>query len=81
MKAFDPLLLKDAIGKSGLSIDDIAQSAGLSSDCIYKLLRGDRKNPAVSTIISIASALQKTFDDFFVDIEFPIANNSTSEEC
>jgi predicted transcriptional regulator len=67
MKSFDPGLVKNAITESGLSIETIAQRSQVTTDCLYKILRGDRKNPSVSTISSIAHILGKTSDDFIVD--------------
>lgn len=48
--------LKELIAKKQITIDKLAEDAGVSPDVIYKTLAGKRK-PTLATIGKIASAL------------------------
>ena len=51
------VFLRELIQQQGIGVTELARRARLSRECIYKLQRGDIKQPELSTIICLAKAL------------------------
>ncbi len=76
------VFLKKTIQQQGVCISELSRRTSLSRECIYKLLRGDIKQPELSTIILLAKGLhthpllllRKMFEDWeFRDTAQPAA--------
>lgn len=52
------LFINQLIQQQGIGIAELARRTKLSRECIYKLQRGDVKQPELSTIICLAKALR-----------------------
>jgi transcriptional regulator with XRE-family HTH domain len=51
------VFLKETIHQQGIRITDLSRATALSRETIYKILRGDLKQPKLSSIVKIARAL------------------------
>lgn len=54
--------------RAGLSLPLLAQSAGLSANCIHRIEKGHR-TPRVTTIAKIAAALGVKVEDLLVEVD------------
>jgi DNA-binding phage protein len=66
---FNSVALNEALSNSPKSIRLIAQEAGVSEDCIYKLKAGVRSNPMYATVVRIARAIGCTPDSLYSEHE------------
>ena len=59
--------LKKYRKEKGLTIEALAEKAGISSGYICHLEKGDRKNPSIRIMEQIANALNKSVAEVFFD--------------
>lgn len=61
----DNLKLKNIREKKGLTIENLAQLAGISTGYLCHLERGSRKNPSIKVMKNIARALNIDIEEIF----------------
>lgn len=61
----DNLRLKNIREKKGLTIEDLAKLAGISTGYLCHLERGSRKNPSIKVMKNISKALNIDIEEIF----------------
>lgn len=61
----DNLRLKNIREKKGLTIEKLAELAGISTGYLCHLERGSRKNPSIRVMKNIAEALNIDIEEIF----------------
>lgn len=61
----DNLRLKNIREKKGLTIEKLAELAGISTGYLCHLERGSRKNPSIRVMKNIAAALNIDIEEIF----------------
>ncbi|MDU1604728.1 MAG: helix-turn-helix transcriptional regulator [Clostridium sp.] len=56
--------IKSARESKNMSICELANKSGLSDSYLSRLENGQRKDPSISTVIKIVTALEISIDDF-----------------
>lgn len=55
--------------QSGMSLDEMAKTVGISTGYLCHLERGTRRNPSTELMEKIAKALKKTIPEIFFEEE------------
>lgn len=64
MSTFNNLQLRECITASDKTVREIATLAGVTEDCIFKLMRGRSRMPRLETVARLARALDVPMERF-----------------